>query len=114
MIDVLEQVVPDRKEGVYRFVFVNGYSLTIQEDAFMFHCRLLFENECIFFEYSQKPILSSLIVYSLFETYGLPLEFSVDEMSRIGVPVDEEGFHQLEELQHKRNKDTYKDKNAFG
>ena len=55
-----------------------------------------------------------MLAYCLFETYGFPLEFAVDEMERNGMSVDEIGYHVMEELSRARNKNTYKDKSAFG
>ena len=50
---------------------------------------------------------------AVFETYGFPLEYAIDEMNRHGMTVDEEGFHLLEKLSRERNKNTFKNKNAF-
>ena len=55
-----------------------------------------------------------MLAYCLFETYGFPLELAEDEMDRIGVRLDEEGFYIMEELSRRRNKGTFKGKNAFG
>jgi alanyl-tRNA synthetase len=72
------------------------------------------EEECVYFEYSPEPILSGVFTYCLFETYGFPLEFVIDEMARRGIPVDENGYHVLEELARERNRNTFKRDNAFG
>ena len=55
-----------------------------------------------------------MLAYCLFETYGFPLVFAVDEMERYGMPVDEAGFHIMTELARQRNKNTFKGKDAFG
>ena len=104
----------DREEDQYQFVFENGYMLVIQRSVFYKHTLIRRENKCVYFEFSPSPVLSGLFAYCLFETYGFPLEFAVDEMERDGMPVDVTGYYVMEELARERNKDTYKNKNAFG
>lgn len=113
-IGVLKQAVFDRKDGEYHFHIENGYTLVIPEQIFFQHTKLRMEEDCLFFEFSPPPVLSGMIAYCLFETYGFPLEFAVDEMERRRMPVDEEGFHVLEDLARQRNKNTFKGKDAFG
>lgn len=113
-IGKLERVVPDRKNERYRFMFENGYELVIPEPVFFQHTLLKIDEECIYFEYSPELVLSGMLAYCLFETYGFPLELAEDEMDRIGVRLDEEGFYIMEELSRRRNKGTFKGKNAFG
>lgn len=112
-IGKLEQVVHDQKAGKYVFRLDKGFRLEIS-DWVLFHYTLLKTEEgCICFELNHEPILSGLVAYRLFETYGFPLEYAIDEMNRHGITVDEEGFHLLEKLSRERNKNTFKNKNAF-
>jgi len=113
-IGKLEKTIFDRKEDQYRFTFENGYTLVIQRPVFFQHTLVRQEDECVYFEFSPEPILSGVFAYSLFETYGFPLEFTIDEMKRNGMSVDETGYHIMEELSRARNKNTYIDKSAFG
>ena len=78
-----------------------------------YHTMLRLEDECVYLEYRKETVFSGMVAYSLFETYGLPLEVTSDEMNRLGIPLDENGFHVLEELQRKRNRNTFQNKNAF-
>jgi len=48
-----------------------------------------------------------LLAYSLFETYGLPLDIIEDE-----VRVDKAGFQLLSEMQREKNRRSYKCKDA--
>ncbi len=98
---------------LYRFSFDNGFTLIILREVLFYHTILRCEDGCLFFEFSPEVVFSGMIAYSLYETCGLPLEFAVDEVNRRGVPLDEGGFHIMEELQRSRNKDTFKNKNAF-
>ena len=113
VIGKLEQVKLDQKEKSYRFVFENGYVFMVQQRAFFYHTILQYENDCVLLVFSQERIFSGMMAYTLYETCGLPLEFVVGEMGRKGIPVDEQGFHIMEELQRNRNKNTFKNKNAF-
>lgn len=80
----------------------------------MFHTKLRSEDGWLYFEYNPDPVFSGIVSYFLFESYGLPLEFTVDEMAESNIPVDEMGFRILQEMGRKRDKDTFKDRNAFG
>ena len=115
-IGELKEVTYERNSDgySYRFAIKNGYTLVILNEIFFYHTLLRTNEEGIIFEFSPDPVLSGMIAYCLFETYGFPLEFAVDEMERYGIPVDEHGFYILEDLSRKRNKNTYKDKDAFG
>lgn len=102
-----------KKKDEYRFLFENGRSLVIKKTVFFFHTLLRSEDDWLYFEFSPDPVFSGIVSYFLFESYGLPLELTVDEMADCDTPVDEEGFRILKELGRLRDKDTYKDKDAF-
>ncbi len=88
--------------------------LVIQRRVFIQHTLMRLEEDCVYFEFSPEAVLSGMLTYCLFETYGFPLEFAIDEMERNGMSVDERGHHVMEELARERNKNTYKNNNAFG
>ena len=113
-IGVLERVIDEKKRDEYHFVFENGYTLVIRKPVFFFHTLLRSEGDCFFFEFSPGHVFSGIFAYFLFESYGLPLELTVDEMAENNMPVDEEGFRILKELGRLRDKDTFKGRNAFG
>ena len=113
-IGKLKKTIFNRKEDHYRFTFENGYTLAIRRPVFFHHTMVKLEEECVYFEYSPEPILSGVFTYCLFETYGFPLEFVIDEMARKRIPVDENGYHVMEELARERNRNTFKSENAFG
>ena len=113
MIGRLDQVKYDANEKRYRFSFENGFTLTVLQEALFYHTILRYEDDCLFFEFSNEEVFSGMIAYSLYETCGLPLEFAMDETNLHGIPLDEGGFHIMEELQRSRNKDTFKNRNAF-
>ena len=93
MIGILDQVCDLQKEKKYQFIFENGNVLVIQQNAVYYHVILHYENDCIFLEWSNNAVFSGIVAYSLYETYGLPLEDTVDEVSRYGLTVDEKGFY---------------------
>ena len=110
----MENTISDRKEDQYRFIFENRYTLVIKRHIFLHHTLLRLEDDCVYFEFSPEPVLSGMIAYCLFETYGFPLEIAVDEMKQNGMSVDETGFHVMEDLSRELNKNTYRNNNAFG
>ena len=113
VIGTLKEVFYEKNEKQYRMSMENGFTFYMMQDAFFYHTILRYENDCVFFEFSKPIIFSGMIAYSLFETYGLPLEFVADDMNRKGIPLDEKGFHILAELQRIKNKDTFRNKNTF-
>ena len=112
-IGILKEAAYWRKDDVYRFVFENGLRLEISSPVFFHHTILRREDNCIWFGFSPAPVLSGILAYSLFETYGLPLVFTADEMEKHGMPVDEEGFRIMEMLGHERSRNTFRGKDAF-
>ena len=93
----------------YVLSFENGYILKIQRNVMLFHCVISGDEDTILFSYHEEGCFSGLLAYSLFETYGLPLDIIEDE-----VCVDREGFRLLSVLAREKNKRTYKNKDAFG
>ena len=112
-IGILKEAAYWRKDDVYRFVFENGLRLEISSPVFFHHTILRLEDNCIWFGFSPAPVLSGILAYSLFETYGLPLVFTADEMEKHGMPVDEDGFRIMEMLGHERSRNTFRGKDAF-
>ena len=112
-IGILKEAAYWRKDDVYRFVFENGWRLEISSPVFFHHTILRLEDNCIWFGFNPSPVLSGILAYSLFETYGLPLVFTADEMEKHGMPVDEDGFRIMEMLGHERSRNTFRGKDAF-
>ena len=113
VVGKLKQVLRDKKEGRYRFLFENGSVLLIRENTLFYHTLLRYEDDRVFLEFTSREYLFSLLAYSLYETYGLPLEFTVDEAMEFGIPVDEAGFEYLKELGRSRSHETFNNKDAF-
>lgn len=113
VIGCLESVRFNQKEKWYQFCFGNGYTLRVPKTVLFYHTVFHLEGESVYLEYRKETVFSGMVAYSLFETYGLPLEVTTDELNRLGIPLDENGFHVLEELQRMRNKNTFLNKNAF-
>lgn len=113
IVGKLKQVCLDRKKGYYKFLFEDGSFLLVKENALFFHTLLRYEDSCLFLEFTNEEILFSLLAYSLYETYGLPLEFTVDESRLFGIRVDEEGFENLKEIGKNRSQNGLKNTEAF-
>lgn len=77
----LERIRHEKSKGQYRFVFKNGILLVFSQEILFFHTLLKKDGDCIVLEFSREEILSSIAAYSLYGTYGLPLEFTLDEAS---------------------------------
>ena len=92
----------------YVLSFENRYVLKIHRDAMLYHCAIRSDGDTILFFYQEEGCFSGLLAYSLFETYGLPLDIIEDE-----VRVDKAGFQLLSEMQREKNRRSYKCKDAF-
>ena len=103
-----------RGEEIYRFIFESGYRLDVCKDTLFYHTLLKYENDWLFLEYSKEPVFSGLLAYYLYETCGLPLDFTSDELERNGIRTDSIGFHTLEGFKHETDRNARLDKDAFG
>lgn len=95
----------------YRFIFKNNY-IEVDENVFP---KLKIEkiNNIYWFIQTSKPILSGFFVFSLFDTYGFPMEITKEIMDEKGIETDVNGFEFIKEMQKEKNKGTFKNKNAF-
>ena len=95
----------------YKFIYKNHY---IEIDEFIFsNCKLEKENETYWFVCQSKPTCSGLFLFTMYDTYGFPLEISEEECEMNEVIPDSEGFWLMRELQKNKSKNTFKNKNAF-
>ena len=49
----------------------------------------------------------------MYDTYGFPMEITKEILSEQKIEIDENGFYVLRNLQKEKNKNTFKNKNAF-
>ena len=95
----------------YKFIYKKHY---IEIDEFIFsNCKLEKENETYWFVCQSKPTCSGLFLFTMYDTYGFPLEISEEECEMNEVIPDSEGFWLMRELQKNKSKNTFKNKNAF-
>ena len=81
----------------YKFIYKNHY---IEIDEFIFsNCKLEKENETYWFVCQSKPTCSGLFLFTMYDTYGFPLEISEEECEMNEVIPDSEGFWLMRELQ---------------
>lgn len=60
-----------------------------------------------------KDILSGMLGFSLYDTYGFPIEMTQEILKEHDLYVDVVGFGVLKSMQKKKSSNTYKDTNAF-
>ena len=100
-----------RTNNKYQFIY-EKYIIEIDFDKINFF-RLKKENNIIWFIFNKTPKISSLFIFTMYDTYGFPMEITKEILSEKGIEIDEEGFYILKELQKEKNKNTFKNKNAF-
>ena len=107
--DILSDV--KKVKGNYRFVFNDKY-IEIPEVTFM-KAIIRKENDTILIKPSDKNIISGLHVFTMYDTYGFPMEITKEIMEEKGIEIDEEGFLLMKELQKDNTRNTFKNKDAF-
>jgi len=95
----------------YHFEFENFY-MEISESDFLFF-KLECDKQTLWFTQTETPILSGLAAFTMFDTYGFPIEMTKEIMEEDGFMVDIDGFYILQKIQKERTKNTFKKKNAF-
>lgn len=106
---ILKDVKRDKNE--VKFIFDN-FVVQLEQTRFD-SFRITKENSVVWFKFDPQPKISGLFVYSMYDTYGFPMEMTKEILSEQGIEIDEEGFNILRQLQKEKTKDTFKNKNAF-
>ena len=100
-----------KTQGKYRFIYQNNY---IEMDELTFsNCKFEKEGDIYWFVAQSKPTCSGLFLFTMYDTYGFPLELSEEECEMNDVIPDREGFLLLREIQKNKTKNTFKNKDAF-
>lgn len=97
----------------YSFIFENNV-LEIEFDVFS-KLYIRENNGAIWFIYdkSKDNVLSGIIGFSMFDTYGFPIEMTEEILEEKGYSLDLEGFNVLRLLQKEKSQKGSKTKNAF-
>lgn len=107
--DVLLDV--KKVQGKYKFIYKNHY---IEMDELTFsNCKIEKENDVYWFVCQSKPTCSGLFLFTMYDTYGFPLELSEEECEMNDIIPDSEGFRLMREIQKNKTKNTFKNKSAF-
>ena len=69
-------------------------------------------NDIIWFIYNEQ-YSSSLIGFSMYDTYGFPIDLTEEILLEKGILLDMTGFQLLCKLQKEMSNNTFKNKNAF-
>lgn len=64
-------------------------------------------------EDKNKEYMTSFVGFTMFDTYGFPIEMTQEIMEEKGYKIDIEGFEVLRKLQKDMSSGTFKNKNAF-
>ena len=100
-----------KKGNNYQFQYEGGF-VEISEMQFL-TCRFVLMNEVYYFIPNSEPVVSGLFVYSMYDTYGFPMEITEEILQEQGYGIDRTGFELMKEIQKKKNKGTFKTKDAF-
>lgn len=101
-----------RKKGSnYQFQYDDCY-VEISEIQLLTY-KFVLRNEVYYFVSSPDNLISGLFVYSMYDTYGFPMEITEEILLEKGYIIDKTGFELIKEIQKKKNKGTFKVKDAF-
>ena len=100
-----------KRGNYYQFIYDNCY-IEIPEIQFL-TCKFVLMNEIYYFIPGPNNLVSGLFVYSMYDTYGFPMEMTEEILEEQGYMIDKTGFELIKEIQKKKNKDTFKTKDAF-
>lgn len=62
---------------------------------------------------SDKRTINPLVGFTMFDSYGFPIELTQEILEEEGYELDMEGYNLLRELQRDMNKSTFKNKDCF-
>ena len=97
--------------GGYRFIYENHY-IEISEDIFQ-NSLIELKDDILIFKPISEPIISGIFVFTMYDTYGFPMEITKEIIEEKGLKIDENGFNILKQVQKNKTKNTFKNKNAF-
>lgn len=95
-----------------RFTFENGI-FEVNELKFI---SMIIEREddiVWFIEQPDRTLVSGLIGFSMFDTYGFPMEITKEMLEEQGFSLDIKGYEIIRELQKEKTKNTFKSESAF-
>lgn len=100
-----------KSQDKYRFIYENNY-IELSEKDFV-NCKIEKEDDIYWFICQSKPTCSGLFLFTMYDTYGFPLELSKEECEMNSIIPDSEGFELVREIQKHKTQNTFKNKSAF-
>lgn len=110
LINIVKNVKQTSTDIIFLF---DNCSLSININVFL-HMLIREHNDIVWFiEDSSNSYLSSFIGFTMFDTYGFPIELTNEIFNEKNEKLDIEGYNILRTLQKELSKNTFKNKNAF-
>ena len=110
LINIVKNVKQTSTDIIFLF---DNCSLSININVFL-HMLIREHNDIVWFiEDSSNSYLSSFIGFTMFDTYGFPIELTNEIFNEKNEKLDIEGYYILRTLQKELSKNTFKNKNAF-
>ena len=100
-----------KKGQNYRFIYDDCY-IEISEIQFS-SCKFELINDIYYFIPNTSNMICGLFLYSMYDTFGFPMEMTQEILEEKGFHVDVQGYLLMKEIQKQKNKNTFKNKNAF-
>ena len=99
-------------KDVCQFIF-DKFVFTIQETVFVRMKIKLFKDEICFIHSNDSHTLSGLFGFTMFDTYGFPIELTQEMLGESGMKIDREGFDILRQVQKGDSKKTFVGTDCF-
>ena len=102
----LIKILKNVKEGkdFLKFQFEDLF-LDVNKDYFM-HCKIEKKEDVYFFNYVNEKHINGLFGFSMFDTYGFPIDLSKEIMEEKGFNLDENEFSLIMELSKSKSRNT--------
>ena len=96
-----------QNKDYYRFIFENKM-LDINSEIFLHLVIDYKDNILCFKQIDDNKIISGLFGYTMFDTYGFPIEDSIEILNESGLTLDVMGFESIKRMQKEKQKNTFK------
>jgi alanyl-tRNA synthetase len=90
----------------FRFIF-SDKMLDIKEDVFL-HMKVKYENNIVkFYQTNYEKLISGFFGFTMYDTFGFPLEDTIEILSERDFVLDVEGYNYIKQLQKEKSQNTF-------
>lgn len=99
-------LLKDVKENKNSYIFIFDKGRLEVNKNYLIHCNFIKKENVYFFDFLDPHNVCGLVGFSMFDTYGFPIELSKEILEEKGFFLDEEGFNVIRNLSKEKSKNT--------